>query len=44
MMPIERVQGGYRVVNTTTVHRTKRRAMRQLMAIKISQAKRKQTK
>ena len=43
-MPVERVPGGYRVKNTTKVHRTKRAAMRQLMAIKASQAKRKKTK
>ena len=40
-MPIERVICGYRVKNTTKVHRTKRAAMRQMMAIKASQAKKK---
>lgn len=37
-MPIIRVKGGYKVQNTSKVHRTKRAAMRQLLAIKASQA------
>jgi hypothetical protein len=36
-MPILRVQGGYQVQNTPTIHRRKRDAMRQLMAIKAAQ-------
>lgn len=36
-MPIIRVKGGYQVQNTSTVHRTKREAMRQLHAIKAAQ-------
>jgi predicted secreted Zn-dependent protease len=40
-MPILRVPGGYQVENTPTVHRTKREAMRQLLAIKASQAAKK---
>lgn len=40
-MPIIRVKGGYQVVNTPTVHRRKSTAVRQLKAIKASQAKRK---
>lgn len=40
-MPIMRVKGGYQVQNTSKVHRTKRAAMRQLLAIKASQAAKK---
>lgn len=40
-MPIMRVKGGYKVQNTSKVHRTKRAAMRQLLAIKASQAAKK---
>ena len=43
-MPIMRVKGGYQVQNTSTVHRTKRAAMRQLLAIKASQAAKKKSK
>lgn len=38
-MPILRVRGGYQVQNTPTIHRRKREAMRQLMAIKGSKIK-----
>lgn len=38
-MPILRVPGGYQVENTPTVHRRKRDALRQLIAIKAAQSK-----
>ena len=37
-MPIIRVKGGYKVQNTSKLHRTKKAAMRQLLAIEASQA------
>jgi len=40
-MPVDKVKGGYRVRNTTKVHKTKAAATRQLRAIKASQAERK---
>jgi len=39
-MPILRVKGGYRVKNTPTIHRRKRDALRQLIAIKAAQGSR----
>lgn len=40
-MPIRKVKGGYKVQGTNTVHKTKKKAQKQLAAIKINQAKRK---
>ena len=44
-MPIKKMKGGYKVANTTTKKpMSKKRAERQLKAIKMSQAKKKKGK
>ena len=40
-MPIRKVKGGYKIVNTPGVSKTKKEAQKRLAAIKISQKKRK---
>lgn len=39
-MPVRKVKGGYRVVGTTKVHKTKAAAEKQHQAIKADQARR----
>ncbi len=38
-MPVVKTKGGYKVQGTSTVHKTKAAAERQLKAIKTNQAK-----
>lgn len=38
-MPIRKVKGGYKIDNVSTVHKTKKAAVRQLAAIKANQTK-----
>ena len=36
-MPIRKVKGGYKVEGTSTVHKTREKALKQLKAIKANQ-------
>jgi hypothetical protein len=38
-MPVRKVKGGWKVDNTKTVHKTKKKALAQLRAIKASKNK-----